>query len=488
MSRKLSHGPIAFIALASLLAFNSAEAAPVKYEWSSTSGFLASRNQALLETITGQSAIISPNPNFWITPGNMSGAFIYDKDNAGAPDQFGNFTSYFGANLASMASLSNATGVIGTCTADVGTVTVSDSGGGGGGNQDVVNAFSICEPPYFGTDPWRVTVSSVLWVGEGFQNDQNLPMALPPVGAPLPFGRFTFFNATTGENATILSSRMDFREAVQQTVEIDVKPGSDRNAFSLKSKGVIPVAVLGSVDFDATLVDFSTVTFGPGAAPTAHDGHVEDVNGDGFVDMVFHFNGQGTGIACGDTDAALSGETLGGQSITGSDSINTVGCSVPEAVNYNFTQTFGNIAVSGTLTLPGSVADSITVDDLNTLATWDLSFSTIVPDPVFPLEPFSLSESDSSWATELIPGTSLQIDATQTELVFDLTTPFATNAAVVLMSDGPDFRQFRFGQGNQPGFVGSQIGIQGIDIAAEFSPFPYDEALVFPAVSTALAP
>ena len=113
MSQKLSHGPIAFIALASLLAFNSVEAAPVKYEWSSTSGFLASRNQALLETITGQSAIMSANPNFWITPGNMSGTFTYDKDNADAPVQFGNFTSYFGATLASTASLSNSIGVIG---------------------------------------------------------------------------------------------------------------------------------------------------------------------------------------------------------------------------------------------------------------------------------------------------------------------------------------------------------------------------------------
>ena len=96
--------------------------------------------------------------------------------------------------------------------------------------------------------------------------------------------------------------------------------------------------------------------------------------------------------------------------------------------------------------------------------------------------------SDSSWATELIPGTSVQIDATSTELVFDLTTPFATNAAIVLMSDGPDFRQFRFGQVNQPGFVGTQIGIQGIDIAAEFSPLPFDAALAFPAVSTGSDP
>ena len=325
MPRKLSHGPIVYMALASLLAVNSAEADPVQYEWSSTRENLASSNQTLLEAITGQSAFLSSNGNLWLTPGSMSGTFTYDTDNAeivpGAP----NFTSYFGATLVPIASLFSATGLIGTCTADVGTVTVSDSGGGGGGNQDVVNAFSICASPFFGTNPWRVTVISVVWVGEGFQNDESLPMALPPVGATRLFGIFTFFNTTTGENATIFTGAMDFREAVQ-TVEIDVKPGSDPNAVKPMSNGVIPVAVLGSIDFDAMQVDFSMVTFGPGVASPVHDGHVEDVNGDGFVDMVFHFNTQDTGIACGDTEATLTGETSAGDAITGTDSVNTVGC------------------------------------------------------------------------------------------------------------------------------------------------------------------
>jgi hypothetical protein len=157
-------------------------------------------------------------------------------------------------------------------------------------------------------------------------------------------------------------------------------------------------------------------------------------------------------------------------------------------VTYDFTQTFGNIAVSGTLTFIGGAPGAITVDDLNALATWDLSFSAIVPDPVFPLEPFTLSSSESSWTTELLPGTSLQIDATTSELSFDLTTPLETNAAVVLMSIDPDFRQFRFGQGNQPGFVGSFLLIQGIDFASDFSPLPFDDALVFPATSTGSPP
>ncbi len=107
---------------------------------------------------------------------------------------------------------------------------------------------------------------------------------------------------------------------------VDIKPGSDPNAVNPRSKGVIPVAVLGSVDFDAMQVDFSTVGFGPDEASPVHDGHVENVNGDGFDDMVFHFKVSDTGIACGDTDATLTGETFGGDLITGTDAVKTAGC------------------------------------------------------------------------------------------------------------------------------------------------------------------
>jgi hypothetical protein len=41
---------------------------------------------------------------------------------------------------------------------------------------------------------------------------------------------------------------------------------------------------------------------------------------------------QDTGIQCGDTEASLTGQTYGGQDITGTDAIQTVGCSSPKAV------------------------------------------------------------------------------------------------------------------------------------------------------------
>ena len=117
-------------------------------------------------------------------------------------------------------------------------------------------------------------------------------------------------------------------------VAIDIKPGSDPNSINPRSKGKIPVAILStntaageSVDFDATQVDSTTIRFGPDGANIAHsNGHVEDVDSDGDADLVLHFESQETGIACGDTEATLTGATFGGVGVTGTDAVNTVGC------------------------------------------------------------------------------------------------------------------------------------------------------------------
>jgi hypothetical protein len=42
--------------------------------------------------------------------------------------------------------------------------------------------------------------------------------------------------------------------------------------------------------------------------------------------MILYFNTQETGIQRGDTSASLTGETVGGQAIEGSDALRTVGC------------------------------------------------------------------------------------------------------------------------------------------------------------------
>ncbi len=141
------------------------------------------------------------------------------------------------------------------------------------------------------------------------------------------------WNQTGFDDITLGSATPGEEVLGAQEIGIDIKPGSDHNPINPNSKGVIPVAILGSASFDVTTVDVTTLAFGPDGATPAHDltdplvyaDHLQDVNSDGFTDLVSHYRTQDTGIAKGDTEACLTGETAGGVAILGCDAIKTVG-------------------------------------------------------------------------------------------------------------------------------------------------------------------
>ncbi len=98
------------------------------------------------------------------------------------------------------------------------------------------------------------------------------------------------------------------------------------NSINPSLEGDLPVAILGSDTFDVADVDVTTLAFGPGGAPfdRSQGPHFEDLNGDGLTDLMVHFRIEETGIEFGDTEACVTGETVGGTPLRGCDAVRTV--------------------------------------------------------------------------------------------------------------------------------------------------------------------
>jgi hypothetical protein len=116
-------------------------------------------------------------------------------------------------------------------------------------------------------------------------------------------------------------------------VEIDLRPWSTENWVGPESTGDIPVAVLttrrvdgDSVNFDARDIDAASLRLGYGEAPIVSGPHQTDLDADGDQDVYFVFQTQSTGIACGDTEITLIGETTGAEPLNGVDFVKTPDC------------------------------------------------------------------------------------------------------------------------------------------------------------------
>jgi alpha-tubulin suppressor-like RCC1 family protein len=131
----------------------------------------------------------------------------------------------------------------------------------------------------------------------------------------------------TGSNS---SSQLNFEHWLLQPFVIaliDIKPGSNPNSVNLGSNGNVPVAILSSPVFDATTVDPLSVTLAGASARVKGKGSssfVEDVNGDGFLDLVVHIDTQALQLCGTDTYAVLKGNTFGGAEVAGKDMVRIV--------------------------------------------------------------------------------------------------------------------------------------------------------------------
>lgn len=118
------------------------------------------------------------------------------------------------------------------------------------------------------------------------------------------------------------SLALDLTPALLQ-LPIDIQRGGVSNSLNLLSRGVIPVTILGSEEFDVTRLDPETLGFGSAGAAPAHrgGGHFADVNGDSHLDFLSHYRIGETGLVPGDVEACVTGETLDGAPFEGCDTV-----------------------------------------------------------------------------------------------------------------------------------------------------------------------
>ncbi|MFH1883131.1 MAG: hypothetical protein ABIL62_10520 [Planctomycetota bacterium] len=166
--------------------------------------------------------------------------------------------------------------------------------------------------------------------GTGFAVDWDRDGTADPLGpsetefTPSPSGSVLEGTYQNGYpiNLLFFSSVPIHLKALDDEVEIDIKPGSNTNSINLKSKGVVPVAVLTTEDFNASNVDPNTVEFA-GASPVRWT--IEDVDDDGDEDMLCHFKTQDlVDLDEDSTEATLTGDTFGGDAIAGTDTVRIV--------------------------------------------------------------------------------------------------------------------------------------------------------------------
>jgi choice-of-anchor B domain-containing protein len=111
-------------------------------------------------------------------------------------------------------------------------------------------------------------------------------------------------------------------EAPRRDVAIDLEPRDPANRLRLHSGRRVPIAVLGSREFDVGTIDRATLRFGPGAEPPHHGRlRTRDVNADGIPDLVGRYRVRDARLEAGASVACLFWRTRDGTAYEGCDAV-----------------------------------------------------------------------------------------------------------------------------------------------------------------------
>jgi len=123
----------------------------------------------------------------------------------------------------------------------------------------------------------------------------------------------------------LLSSGFAIAQAVK--VQIDVKPGDTPTVVEQGRGGFLPVAILSTAEFDAMLVDPTTVKVGPtGTEASVARSMTSDVNDDERPDLMMLVPVKEMGISCETKAIRLTGTLMSGAPIEGSEAVTVEGC------------------------------------------------------------------------------------------------------------------------------------------------------------------
>lgn len=109
-------------------------------------------------------------------------------------------------------------------------------------------------------------------------------------------------------------------------VEIDVLPGEASKFIDAATRSTVPVAILSSVDFDATTINPTSVKLAGAPMTKGRGGQwlrgvLSDVNGDGRMDLIVYVSANSLRLVAGTSDALLTAVTFEGKAVSGSQQV-----------------------------------------------------------------------------------------------------------------------------------------------------------------------